>query len=116
MSKKKKKINGKVIHLKDISQCQHRDFDLHAVVNDITEKDEGPVVGRCLSVSITCAECGVPFAFEGLPAAKSHLVPSMTTSGLEARLPISPSAGEQRVKPVKDILDDTVKFTVQKDE
>ena len=110
----RRKINGnKVTRIG--GKCKHEGFHVDAVVHRITENKGGPVVGRCLVLQLACDLCGQPFSFKGLPVAKTHLEPNMTSTGLEARLPIEPSMGERKVDEVPG-QDDTVKFTVEKDE
>jgi hypothetical protein len=90
----RRKINGTNI-TRIGKQCNHEGFHVDAVVHRITEKKDGPVVGRCLVLQLSCDLCGQQFAFKGLPVEKTHLEPSMTSTGFEARLPIEPSMGER---------------------
>lgn len=114
----RKKINGnKVTKLmaNNPQTCKHHGFSVDAVVHRITETKGGPVVGRCLCLSLACDLCGQQFAFKGLPVDRTHTEPSMTETGLEARLPIQISMGEKVGKEIPG-QEDTVKFTIQKDE
>ena len=111
----RRKINGSKVTSITPIKCEHHGFHVDAVVHRVTATKDGPVVGRCLCLQVVCNLCGQQFAFDGLPTEKTHLKPNMTSTGLEARLPIVPSMGERKGEPVGD-PNDTVRFTVQKDE
>lgn len=72
-------------------ECEHLEFAVHADVNRLTASDGGPVSGYAVDITINCAECGLSFAWLGLPNGLSPLEPRISFDGLELRAPIVPA-------------------------
>lgn len=66
-------------------ECGHDDFNASVTVNRIAD------VGRfSADVRISCAQCGVPMRFIGLPAGLDLEGAATSVDGTEARLAIAP--------------------------
>lgn len=77
-------------------ECEHLEFAVHADVNRLTASDGGSVSGYAVDITINCAECGLPFAWRGLPFGLSPMEPRLSFDGLELRAPITPAGAAQR--------------------
>ena len=75
--------------------CEHRDFKAHVSVGRLTKTDGGPVTGYTADVKITCAECGLPFRFLGIPAGSHYAEPRVSIDGTELRAPLEPAEHEK---------------------
>lgn len=65
--------------------CMHKNFVGKIEVNRL--EDVGKFVA---DVHITCADCGTPFKFLGLPGGLHIDKPTVDVAQIEARLPIAP--------------------------
>jgi hypothetical protein len=70
--------------------CEHKNFAAKVAVARLTDNDGSKVVGFNAEVAISCAECGQPFQFMGLPAGYLACGASMSIDGLRAHLAICP--------------------------
>lgn len=66
--------------------CEHKEFRADVIVNRL--EDRGLFNA---DIKVTCAECGTPFRFLGLPIGLDLYGSSMGVDGLEARLAIEPA-------------------------
>jgi len=71
-------------------KCPHENFEAVVDVNRITETEGGPAVRFNADVRITCAGCGTPFRFIGLPAGLDLNSPTVSVDATEGRFPIAP--------------------------
>lgn len=71
--------------------CEHKNFRANVSVGRLTQTDDGPVTGYCADVTVSCAECGLPFRFIGLAAGNHHSEPRVSVDGVELRAPIEPA-------------------------
>lgn len=69
-----------------MNTCTHPEFKAGVVVNRLTS-------GQFIAdLEIACASCSEPFRFRGMPAGVLENMPTVSASGLEARLPIEPKS------------------------
>lgn len=73
-----------------MAECEHVDFVAHVYVHRLTDVEDGPVTAYHADVRVSCASCGMPFCFRGMPLGLSHLGPTMSLDALTASLPIHP--------------------------
>lgn len=78
-----------------MTKCQHQNFEAYANVARLSHDDGGPVTGYSADIGIRCADCGVPFRFNGLPAGASHVEPRVSVDGTELRAPIEPATHDK---------------------
>jgi hypothetical protein len=71
--------------------CPHLNFYVCAEVNRLTATDDGPVTGYAADITISCAECSVPFEWIGLPSGLSPSQPMVSFDRTELRAPIKPA-------------------------
>lgn len=65
--------------------CQHTSLSATVQVSHLND------TGRWLSeIKISCAECGVPFAFKGLPIGSNLDGAAVSADGTEARIAVEP--------------------------
>lgn len=84
--------------------CQHTNFSATVQISNLSD------TGRWMSeIKISCAECGVPFAFKGLPIGANLDGAAVSADGMEARIAVEPVTNrELKLKaifidgPVKD--------------
>jgi hypothetical protein len=75
--------------------CDHLNFQASVSVCRLTaDTDPNNIVGYAADVKIHCADCGLPFAFTGLPAGISmtNSSPMVSIDGKELRVPLKPSS------------------------
>lgn len=77
--------------MKDPKTCDHPSFLANCQVHRLTEKEDGPIVGYQVDVTLKCVECDLPFRFRGVPAGNDPDVPRASADGLELRAPIEPA-------------------------
>ena len=72
--------------------CKHKNFKAQVDVHRLTDVDEpdAEITGYTADVTITCAECHMPFRFKGLPEGVHPEHPTCDFEGVEARMPIEP--------------------------
>lgn len=75
--------------------CDHLNFAANVRVGRLTQCEGGPVTGYVADATITCAECGLPFRFIGLPAGNHFAEPRVSIDGTELRAPIEPASHER---------------------
>lgn len=64
--------------------CEHKDFAASVTVSRL--EDTG---GFAADITVTCAECQVPFQFLGLPGGLHPGKPTTSVDCTEARMPIA---------------------------
>lgn len=65
--------------------CQHTNFSATVQISNLSD------TGRWMSeIKISCAECGVPFAFKGLPIGANLDGAAVSADGTEARIAVEP--------------------------
>ena len=75
--------------------CEHKNFkaqvDVHRLIT-IPDVDtpEGEITRYTADVSITCADCHMPFRFKGLQGGVNPSHPTCDVEEIEARMPIEP--------------------------
>lgn len=74
--------------------CSHESFKANVRVGRLTNTDGGPVTGYCADITVTCADCGLPFRFIGLAAGNHHAEPRVSVDGVELRAPLEPAVHE----------------------
>lgn len=72
------------------------------VVRLCDEQNTEHIVGFVADIKITCAGCGHPFEFIGIPAGIANAQPRVSADGTELRAPIRPS--NDPVEAVKVLL------------
>lgn len=72
------------------SPCPHETFTAEVAVNRLTDGG-GPVTSFMADVRLSCAECGEPFRFVGVPFGVSPGQPCVSVDGRELRLPVLPA-------------------------
>ena len=70
--------------------CEHQNFSAEVDVNQMPEKEGGPIKRYNADVRIKCAECGLPFRFIGLPAGVDLNGTATSIDATEARLAVAP--------------------------
>ncbi len=75
--------------------CKHEAFGCNCKVARMEDR-QGAVGEFMLEVTVTCAQCGEPFRFLGLPAGLSFTRPTVGITGIELNIPIEPQ-GEPRI-------------------
>jgi len=84
--------------------CAHPDFAAEVTVNRLED------TGRFnADVRITCAACGVPFRFIGLPAGVDLNGAAVSVDGTEARLAVAPKG--EVITPLEGVGGFTVRRT-----
>lgn len=72
--------------------CKHFNFKVTAKVARLTDgEDQQNVTGYTADICISCADCGLPFEFMGLPAGYHCSKPAVSADATELRAPIRPS-------------------------
>ncbi len=72
--------------------CKHEVFHVEASVTQLTDGDDGPVVGFEFGGKVDCLDCGEPFAFIGLPPGLTTGAPTTAALGRELKCPIVPAS------------------------
>jgi hypothetical protein len=75
--------------------CAHQNFKANVAVGRLTQRDNGPVIGYTADVTVTCAECGLPFRFIGVSAGNHYSEPRVSIDGTELRAPLEPATHEK---------------------
>ncbi len=68
-----------------MTNCEHMNFNCHVAVNRLEDTKSFHA-----DVTITCAECNLPFQFLGLPGGLIMDGAAVSVDGTEARLAIRP--------------------------
>lgn len=71
--------------------CGHVDFTTSCTVERVEAKGKTPTTWLA-RVRVRCADCGRDFDFQGMPQGESQLEPRAGLLGIEAQLPLTPSA------------------------
>jgi len=74
--------------------CDHSDFQAQVNVGRLSNETGGPIAVYTADVTISCAQCGVPFRFVGLTAGSHYAEPRVSIDGIEMRAPIEPAEHE----------------------
>lgn len=69
--------------------CEHEDFRATVAVNRLGDEG-GPVRNYIADITVSCARCGLPFHFVGVPAGLSFYRPMVNVGATELRAPIAP--------------------------
>jgi hypothetical protein len=72
--------------------CPHMNFAATINVGRLTDGDHGPVTSFLADITVNCADCGLPFSFQGLPYGLDLAGAMCSPDGTEARLAITPGA------------------------
>lgn len=72
--------------------CGHGNFDVRAEVSRLTSAEGGPVTGYVADITVTCRDCGTPFAWLGVGRGVSSRSPAVSASRTELRAPIEPAS------------------------
>lgn len=75
--------------------CAHEHFQCRANIGRLAQTDGGPVIGYTADITITCAQCGLPFRFVGIAAGNHHSEPRVSIDATELRAPIEPATHEK---------------------
>ena len=70
--------------------CQHETFNTTAKITRLADRDDGPVTGFLLELTVTCAQCSKPFTFRGMRQGLLSHEPTSSTLKERARIPIEP--------------------------
>ena len=74
----------------------------------LSDKEGGPINGYLAEITVSCAECGLPFQFLGLePGVDTHGA-RVGIDGLEARIALSPQGA--RPSPLQRMAFNVSKF------
>lgn len=71
--------------------CQHKAFKAVVGVTRLVEAEGAAAKGFTADITVTCAECHLPFRFMGLPAGSHPQKPMVSADALELRAPIEPA-------------------------
>lgn len=74
--------------------CAHEAFTSYVAVNRLTSGDDGPVTGYAADIRISCAQCGEPFRFVGVPVGLTPDRPMCSMDEAELRAPIRPASAD----------------------
>jgi len=74
-------------------RCAHKNFGANVNVQRLTEDRTGNVTAFLLEIVVTCAECGLPFHFKGLPCGMDLNGAMVSANALEGRFAIAPGIG-----------------------
>jgi hypothetical protein len=74
--------------------CEHPDFAAHVSVNRLTDTEGGPVTGYSADIKVSCAECGEPFRWTGVPGGLTQAAPRCSLDQLELRAPLRPASSD----------------------
>jgi hypothetical protein len=75
--------------------CPHENFNAYVDVNRITASDTDPtVVGYNADIKVTCADCGEPFRWTGIPAGVSPRQPMCSIDETELHAPLRPASAD----------------------
>ena len=75
--------------------CPHENFDAYVDVNRLTRSDDDPTpVAFIADIKVSCADCGEPFRWTGVPAGMSHAQPMVSVDETELRAPIRPASAD----------------------
>ena len=88
------------------TKCEHRSFSASVEVNRLED-----VVRFVADVKISCAECGIPMRFIGLPAGLDLNGASVSVDGTEGRFAIAPQG-----EVVSELEGTPTGFTFRKDQ
>ena len=72
--------------------CEHVHFQASVAVNRVTDNDGSKVLYYMADVQVSCAVCGEPFKFIGLPGGYSQQSPTVSIDAITAQLPIGPES------------------------
>lgn len=85
----------------DQAACPHEKFTARVEVTRLADREGGPVAGYAADITVGCIDCGLPFAWAGVPGGVSPGQPACSADLLELRAPIEPAvwlAGKRRVR------------------
>ena len=74
--------------------CSHEEFSATVGVHRLTSSDGGPVTSYMAEFRITCAQCGLPFEFQGLEPGVDLRGATVSIDNQEAHLAIVPHGTE----------------------
>jgi len=90
----------------EATKCEHRSFNAFVEVNRITDPARFTA-----DVKISCAECGIPMRFIGLPVGLDLNGASVSVDGTEGRFAIAPQG-----EVVSELEGTPTGFTTRKDQ
>ncbi|MBU6232569.1 hypothetical protein KGP36_08140 [Patescibacteria group bacterium] len=74
-----------------ITSCTHQNFHANVAVGRLAADEAGEkIVGFSADIRVSCADCGKPFEWVGLPMGYSPLQPMCSVDATEARMPLKP--------------------------
>jgi hypothetical protein len=74
--------------------CDHENFRAQVNVHRMNDIEGGPITGYMSEITISCAQCGIPFEFLGLePGIDTHGARTCL-EGIEARIALSPQGAK----------------------
>ena len=74
--------------------CLHEEFRAEVDVHRLTSNEHGPVIGYMADVRIQCAQCGLPFEFQGIEPGINPRGATVSLDSQEANLAIAPHGTE----------------------
>jgi hypothetical protein len=74
--------------------CPHEDFAASVEVNRLSGAEGGPIDAYSADLRISCAGCGEPFRFIGVPAGLMPDRPACSVGEDELHLPIRPASAD----------------------
>lgn len=72
------------------AECKHENFAARVAVNRMPSEDGGPICTFMADVTVTCAACGLPFHFLGMPLGLDLAGAAVSVDRTEAHLAIAP--------------------------
>ena len=83
--------------------CTHENFECRASIGRLTDENNPEhVVAYVADLNVTCADCGLPFEWIGIPAGISNAQPRVSMDATELRAPLRPSSDP--VEQTKQLL------------
>lgn len=80
--------------------CAHEHFHAHVEVNRLDDTKR-----FAADIHVTCADCGMPFRFLGLPGGLHPDKPTTSVDGTEARMPIAPVKEPPKQERLSETID-----------
>ena len=75
-----------------MTDCEHENFGAQVRVQRLTD-DAGRVQNFVAEVTVSCAECGLPFHFVGPDAGFSFVRPTVNVGATTLHAPLAPGEG-----------------------
>lgn len=76
--------------------CPHENMDAYVAVNRITAREEpgSPVAAFMADIKVSCADCGEPFRWIGVPAGMKPGQPMCSVDETELHAPLRPASSD----------------------